>query len=141
MELKFFIVVVTLGFFFVPAYIAYAEERGYYDPQSFNETLDRYHTCWPKDADDTTRNAVSVSVYISDCYEHTSGHPDDEVNVVIIRRTDQKDDSFEYELGPGENTPTISGNGYPLEVHIQWLNGAPNYTPTQVVGYINWYMN
>ena len=135
------ILIITLSFLIIPSYIAYAETRGYYDPQNFNLTLDRGTTCWPKDAKDTTRTAVSVSVYISECYEHSSGHPDDEVNVVIIRRTDRGRDNYEYELGPGESTPTISGNGYPLEVHIQWLNGPPNYTPTQAIGYINWYMN
>lgn len=135
------ILIVTIGFLIIPVFVASAETRGYYDPQNFNITLDRYNTCWPQDPDDTTREAISVSVYISQCYEHSSGHPDDEVKVVITRKTWRGRDSYEYELGPGESTPTISGNGYPLEVHIQWLNGAPDYTPTQAIGYINWYMN
>ena len=138
------ILVVTFGFILGPTVFTLAETRGYYDPQNFNLDLDKYNTCWPKDASTTTRTAVSVSVHLSECYEISEGYPDDEVRIVIIRRTDQKSqDVYNYIIGPDESTPTISGNGYPLEVHVQWLNGEPGGSDlgTKVIGYINWYMN
>ena len=116
------ILVVTFGFILVPTVFTLAETRGYYDPQNFNLDLDKYNTCWPKDASTTTRTAVSVSVHLSECYSQ---------------------DVYNYIIGPDESTPTISGNGYPLEVHVQWLNGEPGGSDlgTKVIGYINWYMN
>ncbi|MCJ7731566.1 hypothetical protein MUP51_04560 [Candidatus Bathyarchaeota archaeon] len=141
---KVLILVVALGFIIVPTSVTSAELKGYYDPQDFDLDLDKGVTCWPAPADfnTTRREAYSVSVYISECYEISPGYPDDEVRVVITRRTDMKTDNYNYVLGPGESTPTILGNGYPLEIHIQWLNGEEGGDlGTKVIGYINWYMN
>jgi len=135
---------ILLSLLSMPVVLVNAETKGYYDPQNFNLELNTTNTCWPKYAQNTTREAYSVSVYVSDCWEKETSDPD-EVRVLIIRRTDQKSpDIYTYYLEEGESTPTINGNGYPLEIHIQWANNPEeggDGEATRVIGYINWYMN
>lgn len=135
---------VVMSLLVMPITIINAEIKGYYDPQYFNLELNTTHTCWPQDAKTTTREAYSVSVYVSDCWEKETSNPD-EVRVIIIRRTDlTSQDIYTYYLEEGESTPTINGNGYPLEIHIQWANNPEeggDGEATRVIGYINWFMN